>query len=113
MALSVPRPPGVSQMMKDGARVSVIDWNNMNVSPRSWHFIDIFANVFGHMKTHTYDQGGGGSREIFLSFGSIQWKFYAIATILPLGYEFFYVILNCFIRLNFTDVQWPRGSHLP
>lgn len=26
MALSVPKAPGVSQMMKDGARVSIINW---------------------------------------------------------------------------------------
>jgi len=41
MALSVPKAPGVSQMLKDGARVSATRRNNSARSPPGIGFIEI------------------------------------------------------------------------
>lgn len=41
MALSVPRPPGVSQMMKDGARVSIISRISVELGGPTVYLIDI------------------------------------------------------------------------
>lgn len=57
MALSVPRPPGVSQMMKDGARVSTIDRILMELGHRTVYFIDI-------LQMFCNDGTSMGSREI-------------------------------------------------
>lgn len=42
MALSVPKAPGMAQMMKEGARVSAIFDNKLKNYENSWNFSEFF-----------------------------------------------------------------------